>query len=91
MSQVSLYKRSSFAEIVELDRECLILNTEKHTVTGINEIGGICWSMLQQMRSARELAAEIHSRYDIGLPQAEADVEAFLEQLLQLELVEHAE
>lgn len=77
-------------EALEMGDEWLILNADNYTVTKLNEVGGLCWSMLKEPRTVDSLALELQEHYEISAEEAEMDVEAFLSQLLQLGLVENA-
>lgn len=85
-----LYKRSMNVEALEMDEEWLILNAEQYTVTKLNEVGGLCWSLLKEPKTVGSLALELQSHYEITAEEAERDVEAFLDQLSQLGLIEYA-
>ncbi|MDQ1910418.1 PqqD family protein [Paenibacillus sp. GD4] len=85
------YKRNTQAETLEVDGEWVILHTAKYTVTRLNEVGGLCWELLQQHRTVQELTEEVMKSYDITAQEAERDIEGFIEELRRMDLVEHAD
>ncbi|UUZ80819.1 PqqD family protein [Paenibacillus sp. P26] len=84
------FKRSMNVEALEVEQEWLILNADQYTVTKLNEVGGLCWSLLKEPRTVDALASELQNHYEITAEEAESDVETFLSELMQLGLVEHA-
>jgi hypothetical protein len=88
---IKQFKRSTNVEAVEFDNEWMILNADQYTVTRLNEVGGVCWSLLKQTQSIQALTVEVQKRYNITEQEAEADIESFLGELLKLGLVEYAQ
>jgi len=84
------YKRSMNVEALEMEQEWLILNADHYTVTKLNEVGGLCWSLLREPQTADSLALTLQDHYEITAQEAEQDVRAFLAQLSQLGLIEDA-
>ncbi|TDG00292.1 PqqD family protein [Paenibacillus piri] len=84
------YRRSMNVEAVEVENEWMILHADQYTVTKLNEVGGLCWELLKEERSVQALAEEMGRQYDVAAQETEQDIESFLEELLKLGLVEHA-
>lgn len=84
------YKRSPAVEAFHVDDECILLNTEKYTVTKLNEVGQYCWEMLEEARTVSALAAEVGRQYEITEEDALSDIHHFVEKLLLIGLIEHA-
>ena len=42
-------------EATELDGEWIILNTDQYTITKLNDEGGHCWSLLNEVQTADSL------------------------------------
>ncbi|MCM3650399.1 PqqD family protein [Metabacillus litoralis] len=82
-------KRSDF-ETVHLDDEWIIMNTENFTVTKLNDLGGYCWTLLEHPQSINSLCQLIRDHYELQNETLQADIEAFLEELMEYELVQHA-
>jgi hypothetical protein len=85
------YKRSTNVEAVEVDQEWMILHAEDYTVTKLNEVGGLCWSLLKEEQSVRGIAEEMSKIYGVAAEETQGDIESFLAELLKLGLVEHAD
>lgn len=47
----------------------------------VNETGAFLWNLLATQQTADTLAQALTQEYEVELPQAKADAEAFLEQL----------
>lgn len=77
----------------ELEGEWIILNTDEYTVTKINEVGGYCWSLLNEIQTVESLTAALMQNFSSEAPisQVKQDVEKFLTNLLQCGLIEHVD
>ncbi|MEK8126959.1 PqqD family protein [Paenibacillus filicis] len=84
------YRRTTNAEAFEVDGEWVIMHADQYTITKLNEVGGLIWSRLEQEQTPDSLTDAVLEVYDITKQQAGQDVEAFLNQLLQLGLINHA-
>jgi hypothetical protein len=87
---MAVYKRSMNVEALEVDREWMVLNAEKFTVTKLNEVGGLCWSLLKDAQTLDSLSEVLSEKYAISREEAKSDVELFLAELQKLGLIEHA-
>jgi len=84
------YKRSTNVEAVEIDNEWMVLHADQYTVTKLNEVGGVCWSLLKKEQSVQAIAEEMEKIYGTAVQETEGDIESFLGELLKLGLIEHA-
>jgi hypothetical protein len=84
------YVRKNDYEAVQLDLEWIILNTDAFTVIKLNEIGGFCWSLLGEVQSIDSIVQAIRMEYEFVEEAVEQDIEAFLTELMEQGLVEHA-
>jgi len=87
---MSLYKRTENYEETILDNEWIILNTENQTIVKLNEIGGFCWSVLDQPKSFESIIQAFHEAYDVQDHPIENDIRQFLADLEEIGLVKHA-
>jgi hypothetical protein len=87
---IAQYFRKNDYEAVELDGEWIVLNTDDYTVTKLNEVGGFCWSLLSGDQTVNSLIQAIRKEYECVNETVEMDVEAFLTDLAQRGLVQHA-
>jgi len=71
-----------------IDREAVIVLPDKGEVKVLNEVGAHIWTLADGSRSVREIAAEVADKYDVSLPQAEADTLEFLHELRAKALLE---
>ncbi|SEC07873.1 PqqD family protein [Paenibacillus sp. GP183] len=87
---MTAYIRKNDYEAVQLDLECIILNTDAFTVIKLNEVGGFCWSLLGEVQSIDSIVQAIRMEYEFVEESVEQDIEAFLSELIEQGLVEHA-
>jgi hypothetical protein len=87
---MTAYVRKSEYEAVQLDLECMILNTEDCTIIKLNEVGGFCWSLLGEVQSIDSMVQAVRMEYEFVGEAVEKDIEAFLTELMERGLVEHA-
>jgi len=83
------YKRTVNAEAFEVEGEWVIMHADQYTITKLNELGGLIWTKLEQAQTSDSLVAEILDVYEISEQEARADVEAFVQELLRLGLIDH--
>jgi hypothetical protein len=84
------FRRTTNAEAFEVDGEWVIMHADQYTITKLNEVGGLIWSRLEREQTPDGLADSVLEVYDITKEEALQDVEAFLRQLLQVGLIDHA-
>ncbi|TVY05659.1 PqqD family protein [Paenibacillus cremeus] len=79
-------------DAIELEGEWIILNTSDYTVTNLNEVGGYCWSLLNEAQTVASLARAIQGKYEwVSEESVDADLEQFLSDLKQCGLIRHAD
>ena len=61
-----------------VDGEAVLVLPEKGTVKVLNEVGARIWSLVDGVRSAREIASLIFSEYNVEQAAAEEDTLVFL-------------
>jgi hypothetical protein len=64
-----------------------ILHAETSVLSSLNEVGARIWELTDGARSVGQIAAAIESEYDIDLAKAEADVSAFMDELVKQGLI----
>jgi hypothetical protein len=84
------YLRMNDYESIELDMEWIILNTDEYTLTKLNGVGGFCWSLLGTAQTVSSISAAVRKEYQSVDESVEADVEAFLQEMISRGLVQHA-
>jgi Coenzyme PQQ synthesis protein D (PqqD) len=53
-----------------------------------NETGSLLWTMIEEKKSAADLAAHLQSEYGLSAEEAEADTKKFLAELADAGLIE---
>lgn len=78
-------------EATELDGEWIILNTEQYTITKLNGVGGLCWSLLNKIQTVDTLTNSLFEEYKTiqNKEQVKQDIEEFLANLTECGLIEH--
>ncbi|TWD98887.1 coenzyme PQQ synthesis protein D (PqqD) [Neobacillus bataviensis] len=87
------YIQKGIYETTELDGEFIILNTDDYTITKLNDVGGYCWSKLNEVQTVATLTKNLIEKFSINgdETQVERDMEEFLENLLQCGLIQYAD
>ncbi len=67
--------------------EGILLDPETRRVLVINEVGGKIWSLIDGRRTVAQIVDGILQEYEAPREQVEADVIAFLEQMMEYGLV----
>lgn len=80
-------------EATELDGEWIILNTDQFTITKLNDEGGYCWSMLNEVQTTDSLTHSLLEKFSIteNELQVKKDIEEFLANLFQCGLIEYVD
>lgn len=93
----TFYIRKNNCETVEIDDHLMIVNPDDFTVTNLNGAGGKCWALLEKRQSADMLVQTLldsgkHAADEVQTEfvRLQADVEAFLTQMVAYGLLEHA-
>lgn len=77
-------------EVLELDGESVILNSEAFMVTTLNEVGGFCWSLLHEACTIRQIVQTVRTHYVIEDESIEQDIARFVTHLMDCGLIRHA-
>lgn len=72
----------------EIGDETVALQTSAETYYGIEGIGTRVWELLQEPRTVAELQAAIAREYDVDRRRCRRDLDAFLAELVEKQLVE---
>jgi hypothetical protein len=71
-----------------IEGEVVALDLERSQYIAINRTGAVLWPLLAEGASAERLVSVLQERFGIDAPQAEADVEVFLADLREQDLLE---
>ncbi|WP_256218359.1 PqqD family protein [Bacillus sp. MUM 116] len=85
------YIQKENVETTELDGEWILLNTDQLTITKLNEVGGLCWSLLNKEQTAESLALAVSEKFKSteDKEQLKKDMEEFLSHLDECGLIEN--
>jgi hypothetical protein len=87
------YIRKENVEATELDGEWVIFNTEQYTITKVNDVGGHCWSLLNEPQTADTLTQFLVEKF--SSPESkeliEKDIEEFLDSLVNCGLIQYVD
>lgn len=72
----------------KIDDDAILIDMDEEEVTHFNEVGAEIWVALDGEKSVAEIIKYIQSLFEVDLDQAKKDVFAFLNKLLQKEMVE---
>lgn len=67
--------------------EAIVLTSQDSMIRNLNETGSRAWELLADSPTVGEIVRRIHAEFDVSEAQAQADVVAFLEQLIAKGLV----
>lgn len=82
--------RSTGLEAADLDGETALLSVAKGSYFGLNDVGSRIWALLERPISPRGLCLRLLEEYDVSPETCEAEVTAYLQALLELDLVARA-
>jgi hypothetical protein len=87
----TLYKlKSNAVEWREVEGEIVALDLTSQNYLAVNKAGAAMWKLLADGANRDHLVAGILARFDVDETQAESDVDAYLEELRSLDLLEAA-
>lgn len=85
----SLLKRKKQHEVVEMDKEWIILDLEAYTITSLNEVGSFCWSLLHEEKSLEDIVEIVAKEYQMEAKDVEHDIILFINKMGNCGLIEH--
>lgn len=85
--RANIYQVAESVESVELEGEWILLQTENHYVTRLNETGGLLWSFLQTPGTLTDILGYLDSLFEVDFAQLENDATSFLIEMLENELI----
>lgn len=81
------YIQNKQYDLTQYNDEYLVLNTDNETVTKLNAVGGFCWTLLHEEQTIESLVWAIHKEFPEDEPPEEEEVEEFIIDLIQCELI----
>ena len=90
MSSSTEYRRNEDILAASVDGELVMMSIQAGNYYTIGGIGTLIWELLDQPRTLDELADAVMAEYDVERARCAADVTAFVDKLLGLNLIEPA-
>jgi hypothetical protein len=87
------YIQTGNYEATELDGEWIILNTDQYTITKLNDVGGHCWLMLNEVQTSETLTKSLLEKFSSTENELKVkkDMEEFLANLVQCGLIQNVD
>jgi len=85
-----MWKCARHMEAVEMDGEWIVMDAEKYVVTKLNAVGGWLYGRIRDGDGTEELVRGMTAEYGIDEDAARRDLLAFIDQLAEYGLIEHA-
>ena len=79
--------RDARTESCELGEELLVLDGNAAVVRGLNPTAAKIWTLMDGIRTGRQIAGMLAEHFDAGPEQVEREVGEFLQQLAQRSLI----
>ena len=70
-----------------IENEAVIISLDSKVFRGLNSVGSRVWELIDGRRSVDEIVARIVAEFEVTAEVAARDVAAFVDQLLQKQLV----
>lgn len=87
----SQYVCSEHIELMEMDQEWIVMDTERFTITKINPMGAYILKALMDQQRFDYIIEEIHTRFGVEFNRVKAETIAFLQQLQRIGIIhEHS-
>ena len=83
------YVQNKSYDVTKFDDEYVVLNTDNYTVTKLNTVGGFCWSLMHEEQTVASILKAIHEEFPEDDQPDEEEIEEFIMDLVQCELVHH--
>ena len=71
----------------KIDNDAILIDMDEEEVTHFNEVAAQIWAALDGKTSVAEILGQIHSLFEVEKDKVKNDVFAFLNKLLQREMV----
>ncbi|MCX7661693.1 MAG: PqqD family protein [Candidatus Omnitrophica bacterium] len=86
MKEFVPYKSDKVAyRIIDNEAVCVFLETQEVFV--FNEVGSFIWELIDGKNDFREIVRKVVSEFEVGYSEAEEDIDSFLEELKQKNLI----
>ncbi|GAB6988081.1 PqqD family protein [Paenibacillus pini] len=86
----AVLRRQDKVETEQIEGEWILLDLSTHSVTKLNELGGMIWSLIPECQTIEEIVNRIQSEYQIEHHIVDQDVRLFIGDLMSAGLVSYA-
>jgi hypothetical protein len=83
----SAYVRSDKAAQSRVGAETVLLHMESGIYFGLDEVGTRVWELLETASTLQEIFERMDEEFEVNREQLNVDVQAFLQELLDAELI----
>lgn len=87
LTSTTLIVRSLDLMAVKIDDDLVMMGIEQGEYYGISGVGSYVWELLAQPVSIEDITRSILANYDVDEKTCQADIQAFIEDLVRLGLV----
>lgn len=90
MSKISIqssYKRSGKAAQSRVAAETVLLHMTSGLYFGLDEVGTRVWELLETATAVQQICDQMVEEFEVPRDQLEVDVQTFLQELLDAELI----
>lgn len=76
-------------ETTQLEDEWIVLNTANFTITTLNDVGGYCWSLLNEPQSVDSLSERVAGKFSPPVDKEiiKKDIDTFISRLIECGLI----
>lgn len=85
---MTTYIQTDNYEVTRLDDEFIILDMDQFTITKLNAMGGLIWSLLSEVQTAESLMHAIQEQYPCSDDHVKSDIQFFLSDLIHCGLIQ---
>lgn len=85
-STTSVVRRKEILS-AEVDNEVVLMSVEQGVYYGLNPVGALIWSFLEEPVRVRDLCDQVVEQFDVPLEQCQRDVLALLHDLRAQQLI----
>lgn len=82
------YVRRSNLVASDMDGETVMMSVERGEYFGLNGLGTRIWNLLERPASEDQIVAAVCREFDVDVAACTRDVRAFLDELLEMDLIE---
>lgn len=90
MSSKAVYRRNTDILSANVDDDLVMMSIQAGNYYNIGGVGTFIWELLAEPRSMDELVDGVTAAYEVERERCAADIDAFVQELIRLKLIESA-